>query len=336
MDRKGRFTPLSGSPWALPDDGGDCGGPCQTMDYSPTRQMLVTGGPNGVTAWLIADDGTLTVAPGSPASLPGADVNGTGVVDTGSSVYVYGSSFFGDAVVAFELATDGQLSPLTGAALPVNSLPVGLATRGNLVFVANQGTLFTDPPIDPFVPSSITAFAAQSDGSLVAAPGSPFAIPDVDFVFNVWPDVDGTRVYVYDDGIQTDGSVIHGWDVNPTTAALTSILDSPFVAFPDGPKAGLAIAKKILYAVDYDDGSNDLQPFKIKKKDGTLRDTGKIINSNLGILGFAIDPKGKRFIAASSTQMVSGKVKKKKGVIAGGELTSLPGVNPNALLIVQR
>lgn len=306
------------------------------MDYSPARQMLVTGGPNGITAWLVADDGTLTIAPGSPASLPGAEILGVGVVEIGSSVFVYGSSHLGDEIVAFALAPDGQLSPLAGAGVPANSFPDGLAARGNLVFVANEGTFPSDPPIDPFVPSSIAAFAAQGDGSLVPAPGSPFAIPDVEFVFNVWPDVAGTRVYVYDDGIDTDGSAIHGWEADPATAALTPIAGSPFVAFPAGPKAGLAISKKLLYAIDFDDGSNDMQPFKIRKKDGTLRDTGKIIDSNLGILAFAIDPKGKRILVASPTQLVAGKVKKKKGLIKGGTVANLPGVNPNAILIVQR
>jgi len=51
---------------------------------------------------------------------------------------------------------------------------------------------------------------------------------------------------------------------------------------------------------------------------------------------FALDAKAKRFIAADSTRLVSGKVKKKKGVIKGGVFTNLPGVNANALLIVQR
>jgi hypothetical protein len=327
MDRKGRFTPLPGSPWALADDGGTCGGPCQTMAYSSVRQMLVTGGPNGITAWLVADDGTLSVAPGSPLPL-GTDVAGTGVVELDTGVFVYGSSRPGDAVVAASLAADGQLTPFAGASLPAGSGPDGLATRGNVVFVANEGS--------DVVPSSVATFVAQSDGSLVAAPGSPFAIPDVDYVFNVWPDVAGTRVYVYDDGIDTDGSVIHGWDVDPGTGALTPLAGSPFVAYPAGPKAGLAIAKKLLYAVDYLDGSNDLQPFKIRKKDGSLRDTGKIIDSNLAIQVFAIDPKAKRLIAVDATLMVSGKVKKRKGVIKGGVATSLPGVNANALLIVQR
>jgi hypothetical protein len=336
MDRKGRFTSLPGSPWGLVDDGGACFGPCQTMDYSPSRGMLVTGGPNGVTAWIMADDGTLSVAPGSPASLPGAEIFGTGVAEVGGRVFVYGSSYVGDAIVALELAADGQLTTLAGATLPVNSFPDGLATRGNLVFVANEGSFWSDPPIVPFVPSSIAVFVAQSDGSLVPAPGSPFAIPDVDFVFNVWPDPTGTRVYVYDDGIDTNGSVIHGWDVNPTSGALTSLAGSPFAAYPAGPKAGLAVSKKLLYAVDLDDGSNDLQPFKIRKKDGSLRDTGKIIDSNLFIQVFALDAKARRFIAADSTLLVSGKVKKKKGVIKGGVFTNLPGVNANALLIVER
>lgn len=326
MDGKGQLTPLPGSPWALVDDGGECGGACQTMAYSSKRKMLVTGGVTGVTAWIVAKDGSLSVAPGSPAVV-GSEVLGTGVVQIKKRVFVFGSVYFDDEIARFELQQDGTLTSLGTTSLPAGSLPDGLATSKTSVFVANEGL--------DVAPSTLASFAAQPDGNLLPAPGSPFEIPDNEFVFNVWPDPKGKRVYVYDDGIETDGSVIHGWSVDKGTAALTPLAGSPFLAFPDGPKAGLAVAKKLLFAIDYDDGSNDIQPFRIDKKGG-LTDTGIVIDSNLPILVFAINSKGKRLLVASSTQLISAKVEDKQGSLDAQDVVGLPGVNPNALLIVKR
>jgi hypothetical protein len=329
MDKKGRLTELPGSPWALVDDGGGCGGACQTMAYSSKRKMLVTGSPNGVTSWVVAKDGTLSVPPGSPAVVNGADFLGTGVVQIKKRVFVYAASFPNDEIHIFELEEGGLLTALGTASLPPGSRPDGLETRKKVVFAANEGDT------DLAVPSSVATFVAQNDGSLVAAPGSPYAIPDVDFVFNVWPDPKGKRVYVYDDGIETAGSVIHGWNVNKKTGALTPIDGSPFDAFPDGPKAGLAVSKKLIFAIDYDDGTNDVQPFRTRKK-GRLESTGIIFDSNLFILAFAIDKKGKKFLVATSTALVSNRVTNKKGDIETVDAVSLLDLNPNAVVIVKR
>lgn len=323
MDKKGRLTQLPGSPWALVDDGGTCGGPCQTMAYSSKRKMLVTGGPNGITSWVVAKDGTLSVPPGSPASIPGADVLGTGVVQIKKRVFVYGSAFNNDEIVAFELQKEGLLTSLPSAALPPGSTPDGLDARKKIVFVANEGA------------GTVATFAVQNDGTLTAAPGSPYAVPAVDFIYNVWPDPKGKRLYVYDDGIDTPGSVIHGWNVDKKTGALTPIDGTPFDAFPDGGKAGLAVSKKLIFAIDYDDGTNDIQPFRSRKK-GRLEETGIIFDSNLFIRAFAIDKKGKKLLVATPTALVSARVTNKQGSLETADAAALLDVNPNAVVMVKR
>lgn len=320
---KGSLDPLPGSPWALADDGGGCGGMCQTMAYASKRKMLVTGGLNGITSWTVNKDGTLAVSPGSPgAPVPGGDVLGTGVVQIGKRVFVYGAAYDLDRVVAFELLADGQFVAMADAALPVGSGPDGLQTRKKLVFVVNENT------------GTVATWVAQKDGTLVAAPGSPLALPLVGFVFNPSPDPKGKWLYVHDDG-DNDGGRIHAFSVSKKTGALSPVAGTPFLTFPVGDKTGLAVAKKRVFAMDYEDGSNDIQPFAIGKK-GVLAATGVIIDSNLAIQAHTIDPKGKQLVVASPDFLVVAKVVGKDGSLDTIDARSLPGVNANAVVVVKR
>jgi len=321
--KKGSLDPLPGSPWALADDGGGCGGMCQTMAYSSKRKMLVTGGPNGITSWTVNKDGSLAVSPGSPgANVPGADVLGTGVVQIGKRVFVYGSAYALDRVLAYELLSDGQFAAGADAALPVGSSPDGLQTRKKLVFVVNEGL------------STVATWVAQKDGTLVAAPGSPLALPVVDFVFNPSPDPKGKYLYVYDDG-DDDGGRIHAYSVSKKTGALSPVPGTPFLTFPVGGKNGISVAKKKLFAIDFEDGSNDIQPFTIGKK-GVINATDIIIDSNLEIDAHTIDAKGKQLIIVSYDFIVVGKVVGKDGSLDTVDARALPGVNANAVVVVKR
>jgi len=251
------------------------------------------------------------------------------VIQIKKRVFVYSSAFDLDQVLAFELLADGQLTPLAPVALPAQSGPDGLQTRKKLVFVANESS------------GTVATFVAGTDGTLFEAPGSPYDIQAVGFVFNVGPDPKGKRLYISDEG-DNQGGRIHAYSVDKKTAALTPITGSPFSTFPVGSKTGLAVAKKLLLTFDFQDGTNDIQPFKIGKK-GALTPTGPVIDSGLEIQAHAIDAKGKRLIVAGKSLdntesfVISSKVSKKDGTPDDIDVEVLPaGLAANAVVIVKR
>jgi 6-phosphogluconolactonase (cycloisomerase 2 family) len=326
MDKNGGLTSVAGSPFPLVDPilnpANRCGGNCQTMAYSSKRKTLYTGGPTGVSAWTVNKDGTLTSVAGSPfLAGGGGDFLGTGVVEVGKRTFVYAASFDDGNVYGWEAQDDGTLLLLSAAPWPAGLGPDGLATRKKFVFVANEGDF------DINVLSSISSYVAQKDGSLVAAPGSPFTPSNASFIYNTSPDLKGKVLYV-DDG----SNGVRTFTIDKKTAALSE-LGTPIVADTGG--AGVLVTKKLAYVVGFEDGL--LQPFKIIKK-GALEATGSTFISPIPVDTFASDKSGKRMILAGFTGVVSATVVDKK--------TGQPGqldlegflleTNPNAVVMLDR
>ena len=321
MDKRGGLAPVPGSPFALVDQPSDCRGLCQTMAYSSKRKVLVTGGTTGVTSWSVAKDGSLAPVTGSPFNSGGDDYVGTAVVQAGKRAFAYGASFLTDEVRGFEILTDGTLQALPGGPAPTGAGPAGMEARKRLLFVANQEDL------------TVSTFAIGKDGTITPAPGSPMALPGAAFVFNVNADPKGKRVYVHDDGDDT-GGLIYGFGVDKRSAALSPLAGSPFRTFPVGGKTGLAVAKKLLFAFDFEDETNDIHPFRIGKN-GVLVDTDIIISSGLILHAHWIDPKGKRLIVAGPTVLATVKASK-DGSLETSDVATLPGIEPTAIVVVKR
>jgi hypothetical protein len=322
MDRRGKLAAVPGSPFALVDSGEDCTGLCQTMAYASKRRVLLTAGDTGLTSWTVAKNGALAAVGGAPVAGGAPELGGTAVVQTGKRVFAYSASFPAAAVLGFEVMKDGSVALLPGAPVATGAGPVGMDARRTAVFVANEDGL------------SLSVYAASSDGTLTPAPGSPVALPGAVEVFNVNPDPRGARVYVADDG-DADGGRIFGFAVDRRSAALTPLAGSPVRTFSVGGKTGIAVAKKLLFAFDFEDGTNDIQPFAIGR-DGSLTPTGIIIDSRLSIDAHAIDAAGKRLVVVSGSRIVTAAVSGKDGSLDTLDSTSLPGINANAVLIVKR
>lgn len=325
MDKSGGLTSLAGSPFPLVDDGGFCGGDCQTMAYSPKRKTLYTGGATGVSGWTVNKDGTLTSVPGSPF-FPGAggDFLGTGVVEVGKRVFVYSVSFNDNSVYAWEADGDGTLTELAGSPFAAGTEPVGLATRKKFVFVANEG----DDGLA--IPSSLSSYLVAGDGTLLPTPGSPYTPLGVDFIYNAYPDLRGKFLFA-DDGVNG----IRSFAIDKKTAGLTEIVGSPFASLTGG--AGVLVTKKLLYAVGYQVTDDALQPFKIEKK-GEVTPTGIIINSPLAIDTFTADKNGKRIVFAGPGGVATATIDdKKQGSLTGLDLEGfLVETNPNGAAMVKR
>lgn len=328
LGKDGTLAALPGSPFPSPDVFPDqdqiCIGMCQTMEYSPKRKVLVTGGPAGVTVWLVAKDGTLTVVPGSPFGPGSGDFLGTTVAQIGKQTYVYSAAFGDDAVYGFQLQSDGRLTDLASSPTPAGVGPDGVAARKSLLFVANEG--FTDVDGD----STVSSYVVGKDGGLTSAPGSPLSLPSSLFSFNVTPDKKGKRLYVPDAGNQ-----IFGFAVDKKTAALSPIPGSPFAgAFTNGP-FGLVTAKKLAYGLGYNDTDDEFQPFSVGKK-GALTDTGIIVTAPIVVDAGAIDSKAKRLVFAGPDLVVSARVADKQGGLDTSDAVPVLDVNANAVVFVKR
>ena len=319
MDKQGGLTSIAGSPFALAEAGGGCGGNCQTMAYSSKRKTLYAGGPTGVSAWTVNKDGTLTLVAGSPFSPgTGGDFLGTGVVQSGKRVFVYSSSFADDNVYGWEADNDGSLTELAASPFPSGDGPDGLATRKKFVFVANENN------------GSLASFVADKDGTLVPSPSSPFFPPNADFMYNVSPDWSAKVLYV-DDG----ANGIRAFAVDKKTAALTELTDSPFATVLGG--AGVLVTKKLAYAMGIEDTSAAFQPFRIVKK-GALEATGIQGNAPINIDTFTSDKSGKRIVVAGFDGVATATIDdKKEGSLTGLDLEGfVTPTNPNAAVMVKR
>jgi 6-phosphogluconolactonase (cycloisomerase 2 family) len=322
MDKNGGLTSLAFSPFPLVDGGGNCGGNCQTMAYSPKRKTLYAGGATGVSAWTVSKDGGLTLVPGSPFVPGGGDFLGTGVVEAGKRVFVYSVSFDDGGIYAWEANQDGSLTELAGSPFAAGTDPVGLATRKKFVFVANEG--------DDLTASSISSYLAAGDGTLLPAAGSPLTPLGVDFIYNASPDGRGKFLYA-DDGVNG----IRALTIDKKTAALSEIVGSPIPTVLGG--TGVLVTKKLTYSVGFEDPTNALQPFKIDKKGG-LTLTGIQIDTPISIDTFASDKKGKRMVFAGFDGVATATIDDKKdGGLAGLDVEGfLVETNPNAAVLLTR
>src|SRR5262249_25056104 len=154
LDKKtGELTELDGSPWPITDDGGNCGGLCQTMDLAKvgSHRFLLTGGVTGVTPWLINKDGTLTELPDKTAGGAG-DWLGVTSVKKGGHVFVYANENGNDKVHGFELAKDGTLTEVQGSPWGTGNGCDGIDSGKDLVVVANEDD------------DSYSVFKVQKDG----------------------------------------------------------------------------------------------------------------------------------------------------------------------------
>ena len=212
LAKDGTLTALPGSPFATGGGfvGADCGGPCQTMAYSKRGKALIAGEMDSISSLVVAEDGTLSRAPGSPLAMTGVFL-GTGVVQNGK--YVYVNDYDGDVVHGFEVAKSGELSAIAGSPWTTDGdHPIGLSAGNKVVVSANQFSI------------NLSSFRVGKGGVLTPAPNSPVTPSGASIVENVDVDSKGRFAYAGDCG----GPGIHGFAIDKKTAELIPLAGSPF------------------------------------------------------------------------------------------------------------
>jgi 6-phosphogluconolactonase (cycloisomerase 2 family) len=320
----GELTLVEGSPFGITDDGGGCGGLCQTMDSARIgkQRFLLTDGLLGVTPWLVAKDGTLTELPGNTAGGAG-DWLGVTSVKKGGHVFVYANEFDNNQVHGFELDAAGVLTELADSPWPTGAGCDGIDSGKDLVVSINEDGI------------SLSVFKVQKGGSLVEAPGSPVSFP-TDFSFNVHVDKAGRHVYSAD-----DDQDIFAFLADKKTGELTALDNSPFDCGLPGLGTGLAFGKKPMI-VGVDSGVNDpadpaLQFLK-RQKSGQLVAKGEAqVAATASIDAQAISDDGRFLFVASDDgdQLESLRIFGSSGVIESKDTASVTLDSVNAIVVVK-
>jgi 6-phosphogluconolactonase (cycloisomerase 2 family) len=306
----GALTPLTGSPFPMMNSSTECQGPCQTLAFSSRRRLLFTTGHFGLSVFQVAANGVLSEV-GPPVGA--AVFLGVAVVERGSKTFVYAAQVDADQIRGFEAQAGGSLVELATSPFPAGENPAGMSATKDLLFAANSN-------VPVLGGDTISAFKVAMNGSLAAAPGSPFGAPASEPEFqtvNVEPQ--GRFVYAADASLEEP--FIFGWRVNMATAALTALPGSPFDDGLDESNGGLAVSNSpILFAfrfVGFPDEPDDIQAMR-RKGNGKLVQLGPV--QNAGLLradGSALTANGKILAVASSgsDQVRSFSVNQSTGVL---------------------
>lgn len=317
LAKGGTLTALPGSPFATGGGfaGADCGGHCQTMAYSKRGKALIAGEIDSISSLVVAEDGTLSRAPGSPLAMTG-DFLGTGVVQHGK--YVYVNDYDGDEVHGFEVAKSGELSAIAGSPWTTGGdSPIGLSAANKVVVSANQ------------LSNNLSSFRVGEGGVLTPAPNSPVTPSGANVVENVDVDSKGRFAYAGDCGFPG----IHGFAIAKKTAELIPLAGSPFATASD-VCYGVAPTKKGAIAFTR---FSEFQVFA-RGKDGALATPAAPV-----VTGFsdshALTKNEKIIVAAEdSTGMVGTfAFDRKTGSITPIDSDSIPGASQaQATVIVKR
>jgi 6-phosphogluconolactonase (cycloisomerase 2 family) len=183
-----------------------------------------TAGSNTIAAFARHANGTLTPVPGSPFTAGGAGT-GAGLASQGAVQIADGGRFLlaadagSNQVSVLSIQPDGSLRPASVVSSG-GTLPVSIAVRGSLVYVANAG------PAD----SSYTGFRLTARGSLAPVPGSTVALPAAAQPGDVLFNSTGTKLI----GTRVGTSQIDSFTVG-LSGRLTAAPGSPFPAQGLGP-----------------------------------------------------------------------------------------------------
>jgi 6-phosphogluconolactonase (cycloisomerase 2 family) len=222
----GALTSITGSPFAL-----QAAGQTDAVVSDPQGRFLFVGGEsNGAISvfQINSTTGALTEAPGSPFIIAGLISADSMTVD-GSGKFLYvAQSDSASPVWVFSIDQNtGALSPITGAPFALNVAQLHADSSGKFLLGVQQiqdafGSA-SDQHIYVFAIDPVT-------GTPLSVPGSPFATVSAPFDFAIHPN--GQFVYITGNDGTAAVTSIEGYELDPSTGALTPLTGSPFTSLP--------------------------------------------------------------------------------------------------------
>jgi 6-phosphogluconolactonase len=247
---------------------------------------------DSISIFNVASDGTLALS-GTPT--PAGNGPNDAVIDP-SGKYLLVTNNFGNNVSVYSIdASNGALSEVAGSPFPANNSPaeILITPSGNFVYVTNPGI------------GMVTAFSF-SNGVLTKVPGSPFLSVQGGGAFGLA--VDGSEKFLYvanpaasnPPPLSTRGN-ISGFNINPSSGALTPILGSPFTATNGNGPSAITVdpSGKFVYATT-PGSSFSIWCYTITPTNGQLLAvTNSPFSLTAGGLFALIDPSGNYFYIGS-------------------------------------
>jgi DNA-binding beta-propeller fold protein YncE len=301
----GSLSALAGSPFLTGGTGAL--GAAVTPDG---RYLYVTSfASESVSAFSIGADGSLSVVPGSPFA---AGYGPWGVAISPDGGYLYVVDWEG-LVSAFSIAADGSLSVVPGSPFATDGeapSSVAVTPDGGHLYVADQGSSDGSG-------QGVAAFSIAADGSLSAAPGSPFAA-EAPRAMAVTPD--GAYLYVADQANGTHHLLAFSIAAD---GDLSAVPGSPF-ATESGGLVGVAVSPdgKHLYATNRSNALNTVLAFSIAA-DGSLSAVpgSPFTSGGRSPNSVAVTPDGRRlYVTNGESNNVSA-----FSIAADGSLSAVPG-----------
>jgi 6-phosphogluconolactonase len=222
----GSLTALPGSPFAAGGVGLGAGlgsqGAIQVTDDGHYL-LAVDAGSNQISVLRINGDGSLTPVDGSPFASGGLEPNSIAV--SGHLVYVENTGGIAPNYTGFWLGRDGRLAPIANSTVTVAA--GSSAGLGDVLF-NNDGTRLVGVEVGPTLgPSQIDSFRVNWNGTLTAAPGSPYPAQGLGPFGSQFSPINPNQLFVSNahngTGLGTVSAFNDSWN-----GALSSIGTSPF------------------------------------------------------------------------------------------------------------
>jgi 6-phosphogluconolactonase len=306
----GSLTPIPGSPFPIGGAGLGAGlGSQGAIQASPSGRFLlaVDAGSNQISVLRLNHRGIPELV-GAPVSSGGVQPVSIAINRTGL-VYVANVGNGGSNYTGFRLTPAGRLIPLPHSTFPV---PEGSGV-GDVLFNSTGDRLIGTRDN----PSLIDSFTVRRDGTLVAAPGSPFTGQGLGQIGAQFRPTNPSQLYVSNAHNGPGLGTVSAFRVS-RQGVLSSIGDSPV---PNGQTAPCWVEishdGKYLFAINT--GSANLTRYAIGR-DGSLSVIGTTAFTNgAGAVDARLSPDGKfLFVTGGRGQVVSG------FAVRGGDVTELP------------
>src|SRR5579862_8515015 len=275
----GSLSALPGSPFAAGGLGlgASVGSQGAIQVAGDGRYLLaVDAGSNQISVLRISDDGSLTTVAGSPFASGGVEPNSIAVSD--DLVYVENTGGAAPNYTGFTLGRDGQLTPIPNSTVTVAA---GSNARLGDVLFNNDGTRLVGVEVGPSAgPSQIDSFRVNHDGTLTAAPGSPFPAQGLGPFGSQFSPIEPDQLFVSNahngPGLGTVSAFNDSWN-----GILSPIGASPFADDQTAP-CWLVISHDGRYLYAFNTASATVSSYSIAR-DGTLT----LIGSSAPVTGIS-------------------------------------------------
>lgn len=309
----GSLTPMVGSPFLTGGGGAGVTVPSQgaLQQTEDGRYLLaVNPGSNDISVLRVRHDGSLKLV----ETVASNGVQPVSITVHDDFVYVANSGAAGRNYTGFRLNPGGHLRPLRGSTvwLTGNAAPVDILFNPT-------GTLLAATRFGPDdMPSLIDSYAVSKNGTLIPAPGSPFAAQGLGPFGSAFRPTAPSQLFV---------SNAHNGPGNGTVSGFTASLDGTLIPMIDSPFADMqtapcwvVIAPDGQHLFTVNTGTPSITSFAIAA-DGTLSGpVSTAFREPMGLRPFdaGIDPSG-QFLYVVGASKVSA------FVISGGALAELGG-----------